>query len=167
MPGTRLGGTALLGLLAAVLVGLALGLGWLHAGWTSLGADLFGGIGPAWRTIVAAAVGGLLVGAVVGLAGGLAVDRSGPAAAGGIVFGGLAGLVAGPLTAIEYDPSPAAGAAVSVGLGVWIVAMAVDLWRRGVDLEALRARYWPSGTIETTKETIEWIREQQPLKRKS
>ncbi len=108
-----------------------------------------------------------MVGVVVGLAAGLAVDRSMPVAAAGIVVGGIAGLLAGPLTAIDYDPSPAAGAAVTVGLVVWIAAMVVDVWRRGVDLEALRSRYWPTETIETTKETIEWIREQQPLKRKS
>lgn len=81
--------------------------------------------------------------------------------------GGLVGLLLGPLTAIDYDPSPAAGAAVVVGLVVWLAAMAVDAWRRGVDLEALRSRYWPAETIETTKETIEWLREQRPLGRKS
>lgn len=127
----------------------------------------FGGIEPAWRTNVAAVLGGLVAGAVVGLVGGLAVGRSGPAAATGIVLGGIVGCIAGPLTAIDYDPSPAAGVAVTVGLGVWIAAMAVDVRRRGIDLEALKARYWPSETIETTKETIEWIRERQPLKPKS
>ncbi|GIW20982.1 MAG: hypothetical protein KatS3mg065_1278 [Chloroflexota bacterium] len=83
------------------------------------------------------------------------------------MIGGLVGLLLGPLTAIDYDPSPAAGAAVVVGLAVWLGAMAVDAWRRGIDLEALRSRYWPAETIETTKETIEWLREQRPLGRKS
>jgi hypothetical protein len=35
--------------------------------------------------------------------------------------------------------------------------------RQGFDGEALKARFWPTQTIETTKETIEWLREQRPL----
>ncbi len=167
VPGARLWRTAGLGLLAGLGVGFALGFGWLHAAWTDLGAGVLGGLDPAWRTIVAAAGGGIVAGAGLGLVLGAGLGRSGTAAGGGAVVGAIGGLVVGPLTAIDYDPSPAAGAAVTVGLLVWIGAMAVDVWRRGVDLEALRARYWPTETIETTKETIEWIREQQPLGRKS
>ena len=33
--------------------------------------------------------------------------------------------------------------------------------------DSLKARFTPSQTIETTKETIEWVREQTPLGRKS
>lgn len=166
VPGTRLRTTALLGLVVGLIAALALALGWLHAAWTSLGTSFFGGVEPAWRTIVAAAIGGLVVGTVIGLVAGLAITRSTPAAATGLVLGGIVGLVAGPVTAIDYDPSPAAGVAVTVGLGVWIGAMAVDVWRHGIDLERLKARYWPRETIETTKETIEWIRERQPRRPK-
>lgn len=167
VPGVRLWLSAGLGLAAAVVVGLALGLGWLHAGWTGLGESLFGGLAPAWRTIAAAVVGGVVGGAIVGLLAALAVERSGGVVGVGVVSGGIVGLAVGPLTVIDYDPGPAAGTAVTVGLLVWILAMAVDVWRRGVDLEGLRARYWPTETIETTKETIEWLREQRPLGRKS
>ena len=41
------------------------------------------------------------------------------------------------------------------------------VFRNGIDKEKLRARFVPDQTIETTKETIEWVREQMPLGRKS
>lgn len=167
VPGVRPGGAALVGLVAGVVVGLALGFGWLHNTWTELGTSFLQGVDPAWRTIAAAALGSGVVLGLVGLVGGAAVGRSGTSAGAGLVIGAILGLVVGPLTAIDYDPSPAAGVAVTIGLGVWLLAMILDVWRHGVDLEALRARYWPGETIETTKETIEWLREQRPLGRKS
>jgi hypothetical protein len=45
--------------------------------------------------------------------------------------------------------------------------MGAAVARRGVDTDALKARFIPTATIETTKETIEWVREQTPLGRKS
>ena len=39
--------------------------------------------------------------------------------------------------------------------------------RGGIDTDALKARFYPTQTIETTKETIEWVRERTPLGRKS
>lgn len=167
MPGVRLWLSAGLGLAAALGVGLVLGFGWVHAGWAAIGGSLLGGLDPAWRTIAAAAVGGAVGGALVGVVAALAVERSGGAAGIGLGAGGIVGLGVGLLTAIDYDPGPAAGAGLTVGLLVWILAMAVDVWRRGLDLEGLLARYWPTETIETTKETIEWLREQRPLGRKS
>jgi hypothetical protein len=41
--------------------------------------------------------------------------------------------------------------------------MAAGVQREGIDVEALRARFFPDETIATTKETIEWVRERTPL----
>ena len=66
-----------------------------------------------------------------------------------------------------------AGARVGVALGLFVALVAwpalagYGLSRRGVDTDALKARFYPKQTIETTKETIEWVREQTPLGRKS
>ena len=38
---------------------------------------------------------------------------------------------------------------------------------RSTDFGELKKRFMPNQTIETTKETIEWVREQMPLGRKS
>lgn len=65
------------------------------------------------------------------------------------------------------------GARVGVALGLfvmlvlWPVLSAYDLSKRGIDTDALKARFYPTQTIETTKETIEWVREKTPLGRKS
>ena len=45
--------------------------------------------------------------------------------------------------------------------------MGLEVSRRGVDAEALKARFLPRQTMDTTKETIEWVRAQTPLGRKS
>jgi hypothetical protein len=57
------------------------------------------------------------------------------------------------------------GAAIglTVTLMIWPIAMSIGVARRGVDGEALKNRFWPDETIETTKETIEWVRERTPL----
>ena len=65
------------------------------------------------------------------------------------------------------------GAQVAAALGLftlfitWPILMGLGVSRNGVDTDALKARFYPSQTIETTKETIEWVRERTPLGRKS
>ncbi len=65
------------------------------------------------------------------------------------------------------------GAQVSVGLGLfvlyvaWPILSGLGVARHGIDTDALKSRFYPTQTIETTKETIEWVRERTPLGRKS
>lgn len=65
------------------------------------------------------------------------------------------------------------GPQIGVGLGLftllaaWPVLAGVGVARSGIDTAAIKARFYPSQTIETTKETIEWVRERTPLGRKS
>jgi hypothetical protein len=40
--------------------------------------------------------------------------------------------------------------------------MGIDLARTGVDVEALKARFYPTQTIETSKETLEWLQSRMP-----
>ena len=49
----------------------------------------------------------------------------------------------------------------------WPILAGYGVARRGIDTEALKARFYPTQTIETTKETIEWVRERTPLGPKS
>lgn len=66
-----------------------------------------------------------------------------------------------------------AGPQISAALGLttlylaWPILMGLGIARIGVDTDALKARFYPTQTIETTKETIEWVRERTPLGRKS
>lgn len=65
------------------------------------------------------------------------------------------------------------GAQVAGALGIltlfitWPILMGLGVSRTGIDTDVLKARFYPSQTIETTKETIEWVRERTPLGRKS
>lgn len=65
------------------------------------------------------------------------------------------------------------GAQIAGALGLltlfitWPILLGLGVARNGIDTDALKARFYPSQTIETTKETIEWVRERTPLGRKS
>ena len=47
------------------------------------------------------------------------------------------------------------------------ILLGIAAFRNGIDTEALKNRFYPNVTIETTKETIEWVRAQTPLGPKS
>ena len=82
-------------------------------------------------------------------------------------FAVIAGVGLGWLAALAVDPRPAAAIGLAVALLVWPPLAAYLAYRDGLDAEALKARFIPSVTIETTKETIEWLRERTPLGPKS
>jgi uncharacterized membrane protein YqjE len=115
--------------------------------------------------LVLAVLTGVVVFGLLGAALGASFGR-GAAAAGlvaGVVFGALLGALA----------SAHLGLRVSVALGLaalllfWPICAAVLVFRHGFDFDKLKDRFMPDQTIATTKETIEWVREQMPLGRKS
>ena len=115
--------------------------------------------------LVLAVLTGVVVFGLLGAALGTSFGR-GAAAAGlvaGVVFGALLGALA----------SAHLGLRVSVALGLaalllfWPICAAVLVFRHGFDFDKLKDRFMPDQTIATTKETIEWVREQMPLGRKS
>ena len=71
----------------------------------------------------------------------------------------------GALTAVTPGPRVGAALGMEVGLIVWIVLMARTV--TSFDTDKLKASYWPTLTIETTKETIEWARARMPLAKRS
>ena len=62
---------------------------------------------------------------------------------------------------------PWAGFSSFVFLVAWPAAAGYGVARAGIDTDALKARFYPSQTINTTKETIEWVRARTPLGPKS
>ena len=64
--------------------------------------------------------------------------------------------------AITFGPQVAAGIGIAVGYAAWIALMGVDVARTGIDVEALKARFTPTQTIETSKETLEWLQKRMP-----
>ena len=172
------------GILAAILALALPNEGWTRVG-NSSGLNVEPGVRPlAIATAVIAAIGALLgllsgarsggiggaigglIGAIVlGLLGLVAGSRGGGfigafvGGLGGAIFGALLGA----LTSVAIGPRVGAAIGLAVALIIWPIAMSIGVARRGVDTEALKNRFWPDETIETTKETIEWVRERTPL----
>ena len=148
----------------AFLVALGVGLvvtGILAVDWNWVSHH---GSGMPGALILASAAGAALVG-LVGLVLGSAFGR-GPASA-GFVAGAVIGILLGLLAAAGPGLRVASAMGVATLLLLWPIIAAVLVFRHGIDTAKLRRRFVPEQTIETTKETIKWVREQMPLGRKS
>jgi hypothetical protein len=159
------GGAFLLAIVVGVIVGVVLGLDLTNRGWTLLGDQIAGQFAASDRPLVVAAGSLAIIGAVLGLISGI---RGGIGAAiFGLVAGAIAGALLGALTAVALGPRLGAAVGVTVALLVWPAAMGLRVARQGFDGEEFFNRFKPDTTIETTKETIEWVRRRMPLGRGS
>lgn len=156
---TSLVGALALGIVAAVVLGLA----WPNQLFARVGDSLIPGVDPGVRPLVA---GLALVALVIGVLGFLAGARVGGAggAVGGLVGGAVVGALVGAFLAISFSPRVGIALGTCATLIAWPALAAPAL--RSYDWGVLKARYWPGTTIETTKETIEWVRARTPLGRK-
>ncbi len=161
----RLGVDLLVAVVIGVILSLLLGSGLPNQLWRQIGDALNLG-DPAWRPQAT----GILVMGIIGGLGGLLVNAR-SREVGTMVAGLLGGLVVGALLgeflAITFGWRVGVAVGVAVGLGAWLVLMGGRVAREGIDTEALKTRFWPQATIDTTKETIEWAREKVPFVPKS
>jgi hypothetical protein len=159
----RIAGATVIAFLLGLLAALGLGLGWAHEAWRIVGETVLAGIDPANQPLLAAVlfVGGL--GAIAGLLAGARLAAPGEGVM-GAVFGLLAGVVIGALlgalTAITYPLQAGVALGIVFGLVCWSGFTLLTL--QGFDWEAFGYRFVPSATIDTTQETIEWIRTRMP-----
>lgn len=144
----------------ALGVGLVIG-GLLTIDWAAVSRDNSGLPAQPWTAIISGAVLLGVVGALLGASFGREIGSA--SAVAGVLIGGLLGWLA--------SAGPGIRVAGAIGLAflllIWPVTAAVMLFRQGIDTQKLRERFVPDQTIETTKETIEWVRAQMPLGRKS
>ncbi len=155
----RLGVAFLVALVAGAIVAALLGAHLPNEAWRGIGEGLNLGVDPGVRPLLV----GTLVIALVGALAGLAIGSRSGAAAGGL-FGGLVlGAIVGALSALTPDWRVGIAIGVTVWLLAWPILMGVTTAREGIDTEALKARFWPQATIDTTKETIEWAKARMPL----
>ncbi len=154
-------------LLLALLIGIAasvvFGASATNRLWTALGDASGLGVDPVVRPLVVALV---VTGVIGALAGASAGSRAGSAGS-GLIGGLVAGLLVGALSAIAFEPRAGVALGIAIGLLASIALMAANLARSGTDTEALKARFWPQATIDTTKETIEWAKARSPLEPRS
>jgi MFS family permease len=110
-----------------------------------------------WDTLIAGAIVGAVAGAVVLLVAALVARRSLRGALGLLLDGLIVGAVLGAILGVtSYGWQVAAALGVTLGLLVWIAASVAAIG--GLDLEARFARLRPTTTIETARETWEWVR---------
>ncbi|MGA2512326.1 MAG: hypothetical protein ABSG37_01735 [Candidatus Limnocylindrales bacterium] len=150
--------------LSAFIVALGVGLvvtGLLAVDWPYV-SHHYSGMPAA--VVLAVVCGVVLIGAL-GIVLGASFGRW-PAAA-GLLLGAVCGLLLGLLASAGPGLRVAAAIGVAALLLFWPIVAAVFVFRHGIDTTGLRKRFVPDQTIETTKETIEWVREQMPLGRKS
>ena len=153
-------GRAASSLVIALGVGLVV-FGVLFVDWNSV-SNNNAGMPPRFvLALVASIVFVGILGAVLGAAFG-----RGPSV-GGFVLGAFMGSLLGLIAAAGPSHRVAAAMGVAAVLLFWPIVASVSVFRHGVDIAKLRKRFVPDQTIETTKETIEWVREQMPLGRKS
>jgi hypothetical protein len=161
----RLMGDFVIALVVGVLVAAVLGANLTNQAWTQLGDAIAGNVAPEWRMlVVAAGSSAIVLGVLLALLGGARAGAGGFIA--GLIVGVVVGAAFGATTAITFSWEVAAACGVLVGLVVWPVLDGLAVVRQGIDPDALKQRFWPQQTIETTKETIEWVREQTPLGRR-
>jgi hypothetical protein len=163
--GGQVGQHLVVGIIVGVIVGVVLGLNLTNQAWARLGDAVLPTVSPDVRPLVTAVVVLAIVLGVLGLLAGL--RRGGGAAVGGLVGGAIVGVIVGAVTATALGAHVGAAIGLTVALIVWLGLDVATAVRQGVDTEALRRRFWPDETIEATKETLEWVREQTPLGRRS
>jgi hypothetical protein len=159
--GARIGRAFLVGLLVAIGVAVLLTLALPNRLYTSIGDAAMPGIEPGIRPLIVGAAIFAILGLIAGLVGAVRASGTGArvgALIGGIVFGALVGAV----TAVNTGLQVALGTGIAVGYLTWIGLMGLDVARTGVDFEALKARFLPTQTIETSKETLAWLKSKMP-----
>ena len=162
VPSSAIGRAVVVAVGLAIVLGVILGLALTNAGWSRLGDSVLPSVEIGVRPLVTAMAFSAAVVAVLGLLVGARSGGGGGALA-GVIIGALAGVVIGALSAIHFGSGPGVALGIFVGLIAWIALTVRALMDHGVDGDALKARFWPSQTIDTTKETIEWVRERTPL----
>jgi hypothetical protein len=154
-------------LLAGIAVAVVLAFNLPHQAFTTIGSSALTSIDPGPRPLVVGLLVGAGIGAIVGLVLGI-VGRRGIGGTIGAAIGlAVLLLIVGALVAIDYSPAVTVAIGLAVMLAVWPALVAIDTRRRGVDLDKLKSRFYPRLTVETTKETIEWLQTQRPLGPKS
>jgi hypothetical protein len=159
--GGRIGRSFLLGVLVAVVVGVGLALALPNQAYRALGEGMLPTVEPGIRPLVV----GIIVIGIIGLAIGVigALRTRGAGSRGASILGGaVAGAALGAISAAETGVQVGAAIGITTGYVIWLLMMTVDIVRTGVDFDALKERFYPTQTIETSKETLAWLQSKMP-----
>ncbi len=165
------------GLLVSTVVGLIVtllaGFWVFNRLWEAIGLAVAPDLVPATAPLVVGIVVGAGIGAVVGLfggtqtGGGRSVGQVIGSAIGCFILGGLIGAALGAFSAITFAWEVAVALGIAVLLATWLALCSLEAKRADIDFEQWARKFYPSKSIDSAKETIEWVRERAPLKPKS
>jgi hypothetical protein len=160
--GRRIGGALLASIVIAILLSIVLGANLLNQLYASIGDATGLAVDPGIRPLVV----GMLLGGAIGLLAGIAAAVLMDASGGGrfVALAGLTvlGVALGAFTAITFGPQVGAGIGITAGYITWMVLMGIDVMRTGIDVDTLKRRFYPAETIDTSKETLEWLQKRMP-----
>ena len=159
--GGRIARSFLLGVLVGVVVGVGLALALPNRAYRSLGEGMLPTVEPGVRPLVIGIIVIGIVGLVIGVIGALRTHGAG-SRVGAIIGGAVAGAALGAISAVEMGGQVGAAIGITAGYVVWILAMTIDVVGTGIDVDALKARFYPTQTIETSKETLAWLQSEMP-----
>jgi hypothetical protein len=159
--GGRIARSFVVALVVAIIVGVALGLEWPNQAYAAIGESTRLNIAEGERPLVVGLLFGALVGALIGFASAIRIGSAG-ARVGAIVGLTVLGAILGAFTAITFGPQVGAAVGITIGYLTWIALMGIDVARRGVDLDDMKDRFYPTQTIDTGKETLEWLQKRMP-----
>ena len=158
----RVGRSLLVAVVAGVAIGGVLGLDLANRLYTQIGESATLALDPGYRPLIV----GMLVGGLIGLVIGIVVAVRMTGAAGGriaaIVGLAILGVAAGAFSAITFGPQVGAAIGITAGYLIWMALMGADVAMTGINVEALKQRFYPAQTIETSKETLEWLQKRMP-----
>jgi hypothetical protein len=161
LSGRQIARSFILGVLVAVVVGLGLAFALPNRAYRSLGETTLSNVEVGVRPLVIGIIAIGIIGLGIGVIG--ALRTRGAGFRGGSILGGVvAGAALGAISAVETGAQVGVALGITAGYVVWILAMGADIARTGVDFDQLKARFYPSQTIETSKETLAWLQSKMP-----
>lgn len=155
----RIVGALVVSVVLGVIVGLIFGYNLPNRAYAAIGESLNVAVDPAYRPLVVGVILWMVIGLIVGIIAAFRMTSSRFVAIAGLV---VLGAIFGAFTSITFVPQVAAGIGITVAYLAWIGLMALDVSRTGIDVEALKIRFTPTQTIETSKETLEWLQKRMP-----
>jgi hypothetical protein len=147
------------GLLIGVVVSIVLGFELANQAYAAIGDALAStfAIEAGVRPLVVGVVLGAIIGLILGI--GLGLRIGGWVMPVALV---ILGAALGALSAVTYGLQVGVALGITVGYIAWIALLVAAMGQAGVDTEALKARFYPSQTIDTSKETLEWLKTRLP-----
>ncbi len=149
------------GVVVAVVLGVVLGLQLPNQAYAAAGEAATLNVEIGVRPLVIGLLFGALVGALIGFAAAVKIGSGGGRVA-AIVGLVILGALLGAFSAITFGPQVGAALGITVGYLTWIGVMGVDVAREGIEVGDLQERFYPTQTIETGKETLEWLQKRMP-----